>query len=262
MLTSEVGANRISGTTSIGGGDLPDVDRLAPHIQDLLTRGLQPVAQGVVLHTLDRLGDMGADAIAGIGDLAGRAKDALTALPGDAANALADSMRGPSARTLTTGETAALRRAFGNSVDLGNVRIVDGPGHNPDAAIAFNVGGNPAITEGNTVYIRSDHYAKDLSSTAEGVNTLVHEFTHVRQYQQMGFGHFFAKYASDLASIGDRNKVYDYASRTSNFASETIEGQAAMVGDYAGYKAGEKGLQPQEVVSIEQKLKGTGLFGL
>lgn len=241
---------------------LPGADKVAPAIHDLLTRGLSPFEQGGVLSTLDRLGEAGAAALDRLRDLAGKAKDALASLPGDAANALADSMRGPGARALTGGETAALRGAFGNSVDLSNVRIVDGPGYNPDAAIAFNVSGNPAITEGNTVYIRADHYAKDLSASPAGVNTLVHEFTHVRQYQQMGFGSFAAKYAHDLASTGDRHKVYDYRSRAGNFQSETIEGQAEMVGDYAGCKAGQHDLTPADVAAIERKLRGTGLFGL
>lgn len=252
---SAAGLNAGRETRSTGGG-------VPPTIQTLLTSGLSPVDMGGALRTLDGLASAGAGVLGGIGDLAGKAKDALTSLPGDAANALADSMRGPSARTLTPGETAALRGAFGNGIDLSNVRIVDGPGYNPDAAIAFNVGGNPAITEGNTVYVRSDHYSKDFSASPQGVNTLIHEFTHVRQFQQMGFGGFFAKYAGDLASNGgDRNKVYDYGSRGSSFADETIEGQAQMVGDYAGYRAGEVKLTPAEVASIERKLNGTGIFG-
>jgi hypothetical protein len=35
-----------------------------------------------------------------------------------------------------------------------------------------------------------------------------------------------------------------------------------MVGDYAGYKAGEVKLTPAEVKSLEAKLRGTGIFGL
>lgn len=241
---------------------LPDPDQIVPAIRDILTRGLPPVEQGGVLNTLERMASAGAGALSDLGDWAGKVKDTLTSLPNSAANALADSMRGPAARELTAGETAALQRAFGNSIDLTNVRIVNGPGHNPDAAIAFNVGGNPALTEGNTVYVRSDHYSTDFASSPQGVNTLVHEFAHVRQYQQMGFGSFFGKYASDLVDIGDRNQVYRYDTRSRDFGSETIEGQAEMVGDYAGYKAGEVKLTPAEVASIESKLRGTGIYGL
>jgi hypothetical protein len=200
--------------------------RAPPTIQALLTGGLpSPVDQGAVLNQLENLASLGSDLLNGLGDMAAKAKDALASLPADAANALADSMRGPSARELTPGETATLWRAFGDSIDLTNVRIVNGPGYNADAAIAFKVGGNPALTEGNTVYMRSDHYSGDLSSSPAGINMLVHEFTHVRQYQQMGFASFFAHYGGDLMGAGgDRNEPYDYGSRTDNFASERIEG--------------------------------------
>jgi hypothetical protein len=198
-----------------------------------------------------------------LGDQAAKIKDQLKSLPNDAANALADSMRGPSARKLTAGEITELRKVFGNDIDLSNVRIVDGPGYNPDAKLAFDVGGNPAITEGNTVYIRHDRYTKDFSKTPGGIETLAHEFTHVRQYQKMGFGSFFAKYATDLVTAKDRNKVYDYQSRpNTTFKTETIEGQAQMVGDYAEYKAGGTNLNAAEVKDVERRLKGTGLFGL
>lgn len=259
--------------TSIAGratslvGNLPG---LPDPIQDLaekgvsavLQHGLAPVAQGVIAHGLDNLGSLASSARDTVSGWATTVRDQLGALPNAAANALADSMRGPSARTLTVGETATLRSAFGNGIDLSDVRIVDGPGRNPDAWLAFNVGGNPAITEGNTVYIRSDHYSGDLSSSPAGVNTLVHEFAHVNQFQDMGFGSFFGKYAHDLTSTGDRNKVYDYASRDTVYRTETIEGQAAMLGDYAGYQAGERGLKPSEAQTLGTRLRGTGFFGL
>lgn len=141
------------------------------------------------------------------------------------------------------------------------MRIVDGPGRNPDAWVAFNIGGNPAITEGNTVYVRHDNYRRDFSATPAGINTLVHEFAHVRQFQQMGFGGFFAKYASDIATYRDRDAVYRYETRTSHFRNEPIEGQAEMIGDYAGYRAGQP-MAPERVRDLEQRLRGTGLFGL
>jgi hypothetical protein len=230
-------------------------------IDDLLGRGLSVVEQAVISRALDGLSGLAQSARNQIVELAETMRDQLTSLPNSAANAVADSMRGPSARTLTAGETAALRSAFGNSIDLSNVRIVDGPGRNPDAWVAFNIGNNPALTEGNTVYVQSDHYSRDFSTTPSGINTLVHEFTHVRQYQQMGFGSFFAKYARDLAVYRDRNEVYKHENRNVSFRHETIEGQAAMVGDYAGYRAGEVLLTPQQVRSLESELRGTGIFG-
>lgn len=237
-----------------------------PDIRDLIGRGLSAVQRGVLERTLDGLGSLARDVPGQVRDeIVGWAKTVtgqLSALPSQAANALADSMRGPHARGLTTGEQAAVRNAFGQSIDLSNVRIVDGPGRNPDAWVAFNVGGNPAITEGNTVYIARG-YSSDLSTTPEGVRTLVHEFTHVRQFQQLGFGSFAGHYAHDLASAGgNRDAPYDYASRTTPWRDEPIEGQAQMVGDYAMHRVGGGNLTQSQAQAIERRLAGTGIFGL
>jgi hypothetical protein len=169
---------------------------------------------------------------------------------------------GPGARELTDGETRVLRAVFGSSVDLANTCIVDGPGRNPAAAIAFNIGGNPALTAGDTVYVRSDYHVGDFSAGPVGINTLAHEFAHVRQYQRLGYARFLARYAHDLVTIGDRNRIYDYHSRARDFASETIEGQAQMIGDYAGYRAGERRISSAQLASLEHKLCGTGIHGL
>ena len=244
-----------------GGGGPLDGGNLAGDVTRLLVRNLAPVAAGAVARQLDGLGELAGHARDTVAGWAATVRDQLAALPGGAANALANSMRGNSARTLTSGETAVLRQTFANGIDLSNVRIVDGPGRNPDAWLAFNVGGNPAITEGNTVYLRHDHNSADLSASPAGINTLVHEFTHVRQFQTMGFGSFFGKYAQDLATIGDRNKLYDYGARSTSFGGETIEGQAEMVGDLAGYRAGEVKLTPAQAQDVERRLTGTGILG-
>ena len=169
---------------------------------------------------------------------------------------------GTGARGLTPGETRVLRETFGDSIDLGAARIVDGPGRNPVPAVAFTVGGNPALTAGDTVYVRCDHHARDFSLGPIGINMLAHEFAHVRQYQQLGMARFLARYAADLARFRDRNRVYDYHSRTGDFASETIEGQAQMIGDYVGHRAGERRLAPNQLASLEARLRGTGICGL
>lgn len=263
-LTSIASRATAAVTDFIDPPQIPDQlrDLAEKGVDHLITNGLAPVAAGVVAHGLDNLGSLAAGARDTVSGWAGTVRDTLVALPNSAANALADSMRGSSARELTAGETTALRSAFGNGIDLSNVRIVDGPGRNPDAWLAFNVGGNPAITEGNTVYVRSDHYTGDFSKSAESVNTLVHEFAHVNQYQDMGFGSFFGNYAHDLTTTGDRHAVYDYASRNTTYATETIEGQAAMLGDYAGHLAGEGKLTPERAQALETRLSGTGFFGL
>ena len=261
-----MGVESIAGTSSLSLARAQDVPIPGhPDIGDLLGRGLSALQRGVVERTLDGLGSLARGAAGQARDQivgwADKVKDQLAALPGQAANALADSMRGPGARPLTPGETAAVQQAFGGSVDLSNVRIVEGPGRNPDAWVAFNVGGNPAITEGNTVYIK-DGYSADLSTSPDGVRTLVHEFTHVRQFQQLGFGAFAAKYAHDLvASGGDRDKPYHYETRETPWRNETLEGQAEMVGDLAYLRAGGNQLPADRRADIEQRLTGTGIYG-
>lgn len=253
---------------------------------DQIKNRLSPVDQGNVLRELDQGRTPGAitklwnpiddiidavkdvagavsDGFSWLGDKAEKALNELASLPNDAANALADSKRGPKARELTAGEEREIRKVFGNDIDLSNVRIVNGPGNSLAAKAAFEIGGNPAITIGNTVYIRSDKYVADFSKTPAGIETLAHEFAHVNQYQDMGFGSFFIKYARDLKNIGNRDDVYRYETRpNTTYKTETLEGQAQMIGDYARYKAGDTNISATQAKDIENRLKGTGFFGL
>ncbi len=193
----------------------------------------------------------------------------LRNIAGSDLNYVAYSRYDANARRLTLGETKLLRNAFGNSIDLSNVRIVNGAGKNLDAIAAFNLAGKPAITEGNTVYINpavkngtSKYYSADFSSSSNGTSTLLHEFTHVLQFQRLGFSGFEIKYATDFANNDFNNaKVYDYLSRNTTFLTETLEGQAQMVGDYARYKSQNIPSSTPEMQSLEKKLKGSGIYG-
>ncbi len=218
-------------------------------------KGLRDIINGTV--------DLGKKSLGWLNEKANQLKDKLASLPGEKARELSDSMRGPNARTLTSGEQAQLAKVFSNrSIDLSNVRIVNGAGNNPAAAAAF-LKGNPAITVGNTVYVKSEYYSADFSKTAKGIDTLAHEFTHVDQYQRLGFKNFAVKYAKDLASVGGNpDKTYRYETRNTTYNTEKLEGQAQMVGKYAEYRAGGKNLTPAEVKDVENRLKGTGFFGL
>lgn len=226
---------------------------------DILNEAVNRAGDYIIGKAID-FGNKGLD---WLNDKANQIKDKLASLPSDAANSVADSMRGPKARTLTSGEEAQLNKIFSNrSIDLSNVRIVDGAGNNPAAAAAFR-NGNPAITIGNTVYVKPGTYSADFSKSAKGIELLAHEFAHVDQYQDLGFGSFGVKYAKDLASVGgDPNKAYRYETRNTTFKTETLEGQAQMVGDYAEYKAGGNNLSAAQVKDVENRLKGTGFFGL
>ncbi|MEN2789370.1 hypothetical protein ABC974_07030 [Sphingomonas oligophenolica] len=96
----------------------------------------------------------------------------LRDMPSDGLNATANLMRGSRARDLTPNEYKMISDAFPGMIDLSDVKIVKGPGLNPTAYAAFKFGGNPAYTEGNTVYINPNatsngvpYYAPDLSRT-------------------------------------------------------------------------------------------------
>ena len=200
--------------------------------------------------------------------LVGRAGGSGPAGVGIAAE-LAKSMRGPNAGDLTSNEIKLVREAFGSTIDLSDVKIVLGDGGNPNAKLAFSLG-NPAITQGNTVYFDpkatdngSPYYSGDFSSSTEGLRRLLHEFTHVRQFQQLGFAEFARRYATDLINNGlDRNKVYDYQLRNTTYATETLEGQAQMVGDYAKRRAEGLAADSPEMQSLVRRLKGSGIYGL
>ncbi|MDV3459268.1 DUF4157 domain-containing protein [Sphingomonas sp. HF-S4] len=219
--------------------DLPSLPHL-PNPIDLARRGIQELREA-------------ADAIG----------DKLRSLPHKAADALADSMRGDKARTLTPAERTAIAAAYGDRVDLDKVRIVDGPGDSPAAHAAFKIGGNPAITIGNTIYLDSAHYSGDLGQPGAERALLIHEFSHVVQYKELGYGSFASKYANDLKEHDfDRNEVYRYDQRDTTYAQETIEGQAEMVGDYARLRGSTLPQDQATIRDLEQRLAGTGIYGL
>lgn len=78
---------------------------------------------------------------------------ALAKLPHATANAILEKDRGPSARPLTRDEARMIVDAFGQRVPPHLVRIVPGPGLSYFAKMAF-MNGNPAITIGNTIYLK------------------------------------------------------------------------------------------------------------
>lgn len=183
------------------------------------------------------------------------------------ANAVADSFRGPFARRMTAGEIALITKAFGKQpVSPHQVRFENGPGKQPLAMTAF-LNGNPAITIGNTIYIKRSKYrsvgGKDLSKTPDGIELLLHEYTHVLQYARLGFAQFGRRYALEFeANGGDANKMYDYRSRSLHYRQELIEGQAAIVGDYAQQMALDPKKRDAKLVQhLQRKLAGTGIMG-
>lgn len=182
-----------------------------------------------------------------------------------AVDAILETSRGPSARALTPREQKLVQEAFGNRVPPARVRIVPGPGLSKIAAVAF-LNGNPAITLGNTIFLKPGvAYLRyqDISLTLGGLELLLHEWTHVIQYATHGYAAFGARYAAELrAHGGDADKLYKHDERNVPFNGETLEGQAQIVGDLAGAVRGKKPEDAARARMLRSKLSGTGIYGL
>jgi hypothetical protein len=118
-------------------------------------------------------------------------------------------------RPLTAEETALLRRIFRKSVALYNVRIVEG------WCGLYSLSADP-FTLGNTIYTKDSVVDAAL---------LVHEVTHVWQYQQTG-----SRYATDaLAATVPPGNPYDWnaeiAGGKPHWVDFNKEAQAAFIED-------------------------------
>jgi hypothetical protein len=135
-------------------------------------------------------------------------------------------------RTLTAGEIALARAAFGDKIEYDGVTLSDGPGSQPLAHLAFTKG-NPAITVGSTVYFKTD-YCPDFSAPGRNRKSFIHEMTHVWQYGDLGMPLFFLRYGADLLNVGgDPDAMYVYTHGETRFPDAMIEQQAEMVADYS-----------------------------
>ena len=180
-------------------------------------------------------------------------------------DAWANSMRGGDWRLFTNDELQWAGTGFGVMFDMRDLAIINGPGTNPDASIALNIAGNPAITEGDNIFFRKDVYLTNFadrldSRFIENVDILLHECTHIYQFQTMGFALFFIRYVAELVTFGGRSEVYRYNNRDLPFHRESLEGQAEMVGHYANYMAGGQPSNADSQSTIEKKLKSTNIF--
>ncbi len=163
-------------------------------------------------------------------------------------------------RSLTLGEIALGREAFGEQVPLERVTFVEGAARNPIARAAFR-NGNSAITLRRTIYFGPAYYQPDFSagkSAAKGL--LIHELAHVWQYERMGTGWFFARYAREFAAVGFKAwRMYEYEIGKTPFRRAMLEAQAEMAGNYAEAKAdGDEA----KMALVGRNLEGSGLFRL
>lgn len=201
---------------------------------------------------------------AAVAQLLTESLDLLGRLSHGAADAIIEASRGPHARPLTQRELRLVQEAFGNRLSPARVRVVPGPGYSAIAVAAF-ANGNPAITLGNTIFLKPGFdwlRTAELPQTIGGLRLLVHEWTHVIQYATLGYAAFGRRYAAELRSHGgDADQLYDYQTRNLPFAGETLEGQAQVVGDLAAATRGRTPADAVRAQMLRSKLRGTGIYG-
>jgi hypothetical protein len=120
-------------------------------------------------------------------------------------------------RALTRAEKDMLRKVFRDSVALYNVRVVDG------YAGIFNASSSP-YTIGDTIYMRD-------TALAEYQHSLVHECTHVWQYQNLGYNYI----ADSIFARAQDKDAYDWEAELQHgrdrWQDFNAEAEAAFVED-------------------------------
>jgi hypothetical protein len=137
-----------------------------------------------------------------------------------------------SGRALTSAERALARPTFGLSLDFSRVRIIEG-----EAFAGTTVGNTIRLPEGFDI------------SNAPDAELLIHELTHVWQYQHDGTDYISESLHTQILGhihTGNRNAAYDYVPDASrSFFDFTPEQQAYIVQNHFG-------------MVRDQRLLGTG----
>jgi hypothetical protein len=124
---------------------------------------------------------------------------------------------GTKSRRLTSAEEARLRNVFRDSIAYYNVRIVD------DWAGVFSLATRP-FTHANTIYLLGRSLAKEPE-------LLVHEATHVWQYQHRGPRYASGSYAAQFG--GSSHSAYDWRGEfthgNTHWFQMNVEAQAAFI---------------------------------
>jgi hypothetical protein len=189
---------------------------------------------------------------------------------GASATRAAISERRPRRRSLSAAEQEYLGTIFADSVDTTRIQITR---FHPAARFS-------ATTIGNTVHLQRNHFAAptglDLSNS--GTMVLVHEVTHVWQFQHGGWAYIPLSLIAQLQSwvrTGSRNGAYDW--HTAQAAARpwpewNPEQQAAAVESFARLRdprTRARPLTPEssvELTALEPVIRsvrtGTGAPGL
>jgi hypothetical protein len=132
---------------------------------------------------------------------------------------LSDIAGATAGRALNAGEQALAQGVFGRSIDFGRVRLV------PVDALEYR-------TVANNIYIPQNFTINDEMMA----QTLIHELTHVWQYQHGGTSYISISLGTQIAagiSRGNRNFAYDYQiSAGQSFFDFTPEQQGFLVENY------------------------------
>jgi Domain of unknown function (DUF4157) len=141
----------------------------------------------------------------------------------EAITQLSDVAGGVAGRPFTAAEQARAAAVFGASIDLARVRLI------PTQVLEYR-------TVGNNIRVPRDFTVSD-ERMAE---TLIHELTHVWQYQHGGtsyISHSLQTQIAAAASRGNRNFAYDYEIKPGkSFFDFTPEQQAFIVENYFAMK--------------------------
>lgn len=137
-------------------------------------------------------------------------------------------------RRLTAREEALARTVFGNSIDYSRVRIL-------------TTGVAPGTTPGNTIRLPANFSIEDYRGTSdpstgerplnqEHAQLLIHEMTHVWQFQHSGPGYVTTSLGQQIAASitrGNRNFAYAYTLQSGDsFFDFGPEQQAHIVENY------------------------------
>lgn len=196
----------------------------------------------------------------GLGDVASGVAGAVVVV-GGASLSLLQGSTGVQGRKepLTAEQKAMLRRVFRESVALWNVRVVRGRSGVFDRTIEFEgwfqiVENSRPFTLGNTIYLKNEDPVKNPGA-------LVHECTHVWQYQHRG-----SRYASDALfaqAIYGSQAAYSWEDELARGASRwqdfNAEAEAQLLedvfdqGEHAGAPVGEGHFYDDDPIGFDVK---------
>jgi len=134
---------------------------------------------------------------------------------------------------LSRGEISDAQTIFGSSIDLAHVRIV----YSPIISAPTTLGNTIRVPPGYSIPRR----------------VLIHELTHIWQFQTQGSGYISDSAFHQLAAFltrGDRGAAYDYQIvHGKSFHDYTAEQQASIVEDYFAYPSLQTNPEYQRLIS-------------